>query len=86
MKDSSSLQVLKYNEGLKSSLDITSAMLPERKGVRVCHDLGSGVLQVHHPISMPKHTADKPTVPQSSKSEFPSLAKAADAGRLCPSV
>lgn len=61
-------------------------MLPKGKGVRVCRSLCSGVLRANHPISMPKHTADKPTVLQSSKSEFPSLAKAADPGQLCPSV
>lgn len=86
MKDPSSLQVLKYNEGPQSCLDITFAMLPQGKGTRVFHVLGSGVLQVNHPISMPKYTVDKPTVLQSSKSEFPSLAKAAVPGWLCPSL
>lgn len=86
MKDPSSLQVLKSNEGPQSCLDITFAMLPQGKGICVSHGLGSGVSQVNHPISMPKYTADKPTALQSSKSEFPRLAKAADPGWLCPSV
>lgn len=86
MKDPSSLQLLKYNEGLSSCLDIAFAMLPKGKGISVSLGLGSGVLQVNHAIPMPKHTADKPSVLQSSKSEFPSLAKAAAPEWLCPSV
>lgn len=59
MKDPSSQQVLKYNEGLNSCLNIIFAMLPKGKGVHIFHSLCSNVLQVNHTISMPKHTADK---------------------------
>lgn len=70
MKDSSSQQVLKYNEGLNSCLNIIFAMLSKGKGIPVFHSLCSSVLQANHAISMPKHTADKPTVLQSWKSKF----------------
>lgn len=64
MKGPSSQQVLKYNKGLNSCLNVIFAMLPKGNGVHVFHSLWSSVLQVNHTISMPKHTADKATVLQ----------------------
>lgn len=55
MKDPSSQQIWKYNEGLNSCLNIVFAMLPKGKGDCVFHSFCSSVLQVNYTIPMPRH-------------------------------
>lgn len=79
-------QVLKYKEGLNICPNATSAMLPKGRisvFATVCAQVNPRSIIT---TSTPKHTADKSTVLQHSKSKLPAQVNEADPGRLCSLV